>query len=277
MMDEVVFEVLEYRSPSNPNKVLIKRGWKYLSVSNGAWPCLELEHAESGTRHYIEIERVIAITISGNRYELVSPPTWLAYRSQEIDVLLHGLPNEPWRPEGSIEIKVSIEKDRSSRAFIKYTDSKNNTTQRVIFPLHATGIMDFDRSQFDISKIDARCETAKSTRTFIVDRIEEVISQDTGEILTPLQWIKQIPFDKSDIQRLVEYRSEIENKFGSRQSYSRIPQIERKIEPSHDINQQFENQIRSDTPISSSGFGKGWVIIFAAFLFIIVAFAFMGI
>ena len=276
-MDDIVFEVFEYRSPSNPNKVLIKRGWKYISVSNGAWPCLELEHAESGNRHYIEIERVIAITMSGNRHELVSPPTWLKYRSQEIDALLSGLPNEPWRPEGSIEITVSIEKDRSSRAFIKYTDSKNNTTQRGIFPLRATGIMDFDRTQFDVSKIDARCESAKSTRTFIVDRIEEVISPDTGEILTPLQWIKQLPFDKDDIQKLIKYRSEIERNFGKRQSYSAIRQVETNLETSYDIGQQFENQSISDIPVSANGFSKGWVIIFSAFLVIIIAFVFMGI
>ena len=104
-----------------------------------------------------------------------------------------------------MDVTAPIIREQMRRVFIHYSDAKGDVSHRIIQPLFVRGDVDPDDTdpQFTVSKVDARCETARAKRTFLISRIEHVADFETGEIMTTGDWVKSLSVDTSDLRRSI--------------------------------------------------------------------------
>jgi predicted DNA-binding transcriptional regulator YafY len=74
------------------------------------------------------------------------------------------------------------------KVIIDYVDANGEASRRTIVPLVIAG--SFAGGRLDVLYIEARCLTANATRTFRIDRIQELSDAATGEVLDLLEWAR---------------------------------------------------------------------------------------
>jgi hypothetical protein len=182
---------------------------------------------------------VRAITIRGQRHELVVEPHQGRVRGQEIVRIVEGRFSEPWAAEyfdpqsakfhgysqieasaltslktGRSRVTLKLKSNEGVRVQILYKDGNGETTERVIIPLAVEGVLTFEPIHLLVDTVEARCELRKAVRSFRIDRIEEVMQIETGELLDKSKWIECLPINTEPAAELLKHREKFIQLFG---------------------------------------------------------------
>lgn len=85
----------------------------------------------------------------------------------------------------------NVDSDGAGRVLIHYVDAQGDRTVREIRPLALEGHL--EGHTFSAQCIEAHCYSAKATRTFRIDRIQELADPRSGEVLDLIPWLQGLP------------------------------------------------------------------------------------
>ncbi|WP_375382277.1 WYL domain-containing protein [uncultured Sphingomonas sp.] len=80
-----------------------------------------------------------------------------------------------------------LRRGTATAVLLEYVDGKDDRSLRTVMPL-AILVGDGKRTLAN-TYLQARCSVAKATRSFRLDRVQDMSDPKTGEVFTPIDWM----------------------------------------------------------------------------------------